>query len=179
MQMLIPKLAQADIWVFASPVYVDGITGPMKNLIDRMIPLMDSFMELQDGHCRKYPREGVKRGKAVLVSSCGFWEMDNFDPLIVHMKAICMNFAREFSGALLRPHAPVLMKAVEGGRENANNILEAVKEAGCQLVKDGAMATETLNIVSSDLLPIEKYIQASNRGYQQAVESLNKTNGGH
>ena len=35
MQMLIPKLGEADIWVFASPVYWENIPGPMKNLIDR------------------------------------------------------------------------------------------------------------------------------------------------
>lgn len=179
MQMLLPKLARADIWVFASPVYVDGISGPMKNLMDRMIPLMESAIELLDGHCRKSPREGVKRGKAVLVSSCGFWEMDNFDPLIVHMKAMCKNFGREFAGALLRPHGPVLMKAVEGMRKTANDILEAVKEAGCQLVRDGAMETETLNIVTRELLPLDKYVQASNRGYQQALKTLVKNNTHH
>ena len=27
----------------------------------------------------------------MLVSNCGFWEMDNFDPLLVHMKAVSKN----------------------------------------------------------------------------------------
>lgn len=31
MQMLLPKLAEADVLVLATPVYVDGVTGPMKN----------------------------------------------------------------------------------------------------------------------------------------------------
>jgi len=34
MQMLYPKLREADIMVFGAPVYCAGIPGPMKNLID-------------------------------------------------------------------------------------------------------------------------------------------------
>lgn len=44
--------------------------------------------------------------KMVLVSNCGFWEMDNFDPLLVHLKALCRNAEAEFVGALLRLHGP-------------------------------------------------------------------------
>lgn len=50
MQMLYPK-SGADVTVFASPLYVDGISGPMKNLIDRMIPTLQPFIELRNGHC--------------------------------------------------------------------------------------------------------------------------------
>jgi len=37
MQMLLPKITEADALVLATPVYVDGVTGPMKNLLDRII----------------------------------------------------------------------------------------------------------------------------------------------
>ena len=47
MKMLYPKIAEADVMVFAIPVYVDGVTGPMKNLIDdRMIPLRISLLRI-------------------------------------------------------------------------------------------------------------------------------------
>jgi len=39
MALLLEKLAEADIWVFATPLYWDGVTGPLKNLFDRMLPL--------------------------------------------------------------------------------------------------------------------------------------------
>jgi len=38
MNMLLPKIREADIMVFAIPVYVEGVTGTMKNLIDRKLP---------------------------------------------------------------------------------------------------------------------------------------------
>jgi multimeric flavodoxin WrbA len=48
MKMLYLKIADADVIVFASPVYADGITGSMKNLIDRIIPGLQPFFELRD-----------------------------------------------------------------------------------------------------------------------------------
>ena len=60
MQMVLAKLREADIWVFGTPVYVDGVSGPMKNLMDRMLPLLQPFIELRDGHCRHPKREGAK-----------------------------------------------------------------------------------------------------------------------
>jgi multimeric flavodoxin WrbA len=173
MTMLYPKLRQADIWVFATPVYVDGVTGPVKNLLDRIIPLVEPFIELRDGHCRHSLREGTKEGKIVLVSNCGFWEMDNFNPLLIQIKAACKNVTREFAGALLRPHGAVLMPMMEMGAP-VNDIFEAAKEAGRQLVRDSEMSSENLNIVSRELMPLEMYLQSANQKFQQALDALEK-----
>jgi len=40
-ETLLPKIRQANILVFAFPLYVDGMPGPMKNLVDRLIALLD------------------------------------------------------------------------------------------------------------------------------------------
>ena len=150
MQMLYPKLREADIWVLATPVYVDGLSGPMKNLLDRGIPLVQPTFELRDGHCRHPLREGSRRGQVVLVSNCGFWEPDNFDPLIVHVKASCKNLNREFAGALVgRMARPCVLcemgLAVDG-------IFQAAQETGRQLIRDRKMSPETLGgIVSREL----------------------------
>jgi multimeric flavodoxin WrbA len=45
MKQILPKMQQADIIVFAAPVYVDGMPGPMKNLVDRLLPLLEPFFD--------------------------------------------------------------------------------------------------------------------------------------
>ena len=170
MNMLYPKIREADILVFATPVYVWGVSGPMKNLMDRLPPLALPFIELRDGHCRHPPREGTKHGKVVLVSNCGFWEMDNFDPLLVHMKAVCKNTGMEFAGALLRPHGGGLRRMVEMGLP-LDDIFEAAKEAGRQLLENGKMSPETLKIVSRELMPLEMFIQVANATFQEALDA--------
>jgi multimeric flavodoxin WrbA len=168
MEQLVPALRAADVWVLATPVFVDGMTGPLKSLLDRMIPLLQPFVELRDGHCRHPLGEGSKKGKIALVSNCGFWEMDNFDPLLVHLEAICRNSDRDFAGALLRPHGPALRVMLKRGFP-VKDVLEAAKEAGRQLVQDGEMAAQTLGTVSRELMPMGVYVENLNRRFQQAL----------
>ncbi|MGD2251986.1 MAG: flavodoxin family protein [Anaerolineales bacterium] len=159
MQMLHPELCEADVWVMATPVYVSGMTGPLKNLIDRiLIPLGEPNVELRDGHCHHPMRKEVKRGAVILVSTCGYWELDNFDLLLAQMKAFCDHAEREFAGALLRPHGPVLRAMVKQGAQ-VSDILEAAREAGQQMGENQQMAVETLAKVSRPLLPLEAYLR--------------------
>ncbi|PAV12481.1 iron-sulfur protein [Methanosarcina spelaei] len=173
MNLLYPRIDAADVIVFATPVYVDGVTGPMKNLMDRIIPLVQPFFELRDDHCRHPGRGEAKARKLVLVSNCGFWEKDNFDPLIVHMKAICKNLSAEFSGALLRPHGEAIAGMLEMGAP-IGDIFEAAKEAGRQLAKEQKISQETLDIVSRELLPKDMYIQIVNQYFQQCLDEVEK-----
>ena len=158
MQMLHSELLEADIWVFATPVYVGGMTGPLKNLIDRiLIPLGLAETEIVNGHSRHKMREGIKRGKIVLVSNSGYWEKDNFDLLIGQMKAVADHAEWEYAGALVRPHGEA-MKSMMKTPGVIDDIFEAAKEAGRQLVKNGEMKPETLDIVRRVLLPLEQYV---------------------
>jgi len=171
MQTLYPRLREADIWVFATPVYVDGVSGPMKNLLDRTISLMRPFYELRDGHCRHPMREEVNGGQVVLVSSCGFWEMDNFEPLVMHLKAACKNWEREFAGALLRPHGPQLRRLLKKGK-SVEDVFEAAREAGHQLVRDGEISSETLGLVGRKLVSRGEHVDSLNRGFRRALDAL-------
>jgi len=170
METLLEKMGESEIWVFATPVYVDGISGPLKNLLDRAIPLVYPFIELREGHCRHPRRESVKTNKLVLVSNCGFWEMDNFDPLLIHMKAVCKNIGLEFSGALLRPEGPAL-KAMLDMEAPVSDILDAAREAGHQLIQNGRMSPDTLNAVSREILPLDMYRQVANEKFQKDLEA--------
>lgn len=171
MEMLLPKLVEADIHVFATPVYVDGIAGSLKCLWERTVPLANPFFELSNGHCFKRRRNDSDTGKAVLVSSCGYWEMDNFDPMLAHVKARCWNTNRVFAGALLRPHSFALKILTSKGIP-INDIFEAAREAGHQLVKEGEMSSQTLSVISRPLMPLEEYVQNMNQLYQQALDTL-------
>ncbi|MFW9988813.1 MAG: flavodoxin family protein [Candidatus Odinarchaeota archaeon] len=171
MQMLLPKILKADVLVFATPLYCDGINGAMKNLWDRLIPLCLPNFELRNGHCRHPLRKEIKLVKAILVSNCGFWELDNFDPMINHMKAFCKNTQWEFVGALLRPHGHVLRAMMEMGL-NVNVILDAAKEAGRQLMKDGSISIEILNSISRQLIPLEMFLQEVNKYTEKQIDTL-------
>jgi multimeric flavodoxin WrbA len=169
MAAVLPELIGADVLVLATPVYVDGMTGPMKNFLDRIIPIGEPFIELREGHCRHPGRGTVEDGKLVLVSSCGFWELDNFDPLLAHVKAVGKNIGRAFAGALLRPHGAALRAMKEQGAP-VGDIFEAAEDAGRQLVRDGCISAEMQSVVSRELLPLQQYIDISNRYMRNALD---------
>lgn len=171
MKLLYPKIEEADVFVFASPVYVDFVNGSMKNVIDRMLPRLMPFIEIRNGHCRHPQRSDQKAQKMLLVSNSGFWEMDNFDPLILFMKAFCRNASTEFAGALLRPHGPALAGMLEMGAP-VGDILEAANNAGHQLIDKGSIAQETLDNVSRELMSRDEYLQFVNGFFQQSLDSL-------
>lgn len=164
MQTLLPKFKEADVIVWASPVYYAGITGPLKNLMDRQLPL------------HIFGESSGKRQKVVLVSSCGFWDISMFDPLVAQMKAL---YARpggntEFAGALLRPGADPMRDMMKGdGAVVLESIFEAAKEAGIQLVKEGKIPEEILKEVSKKLMPEREYEKAANAMMEQINKSIN------
>ena len=166
MAELLPKLASADVWVLASPVYWYGISGPMKNLLDRMIPLIYPQLELREGHCRYSLNEGVKSGKLVLISSCAFWELDTFEPMMNQIMSISKCVQREFAGALLRPHG-ALFKYMLKTDESLKDILVAAKTAGHELVEDGKISQDSMVGVSGVMMMRDKYIDMINQNFER------------
>lgn len=174
MQEVLPKLDAADVWVIASPLYVDGVSGTMKALMDRIIPLAEPWIELRDDHCR-HPQRNKRevRRKLALVSNSGFWELDNFDSMVQHMKAVCKNMDADYAGALLRPHGGGLRNMLKMGMP-MDDILQAAKDAGRQLIEEGVMAQATLDIVSRELMPRDMYLEGAKAAMAERLEKGTK-----
>ena len=158
MEPILDKMASADIVVIGTPVYVDGMTGPMKVLLDRSIPLLHGRFEIRDDHCRHPLRKHVKRGKVVLVSVSGFTELDNFDPLITHMKAMCKNMNREYVGAIIRPAAHIF-PILEKQKVPVEDVYAGIRAAGVELIESGAFSKDTLKTIQRELVPREMVVQ--------------------
>ena len=168
MQWLLPKMNDADVLVYATPLYSYGMNGQMKNLIDRMIVLAEPFMEVVEGRSRHIAGDGEKPRKIVLVSNCGLWGIDNFDPLVVHVKKLCQDPPMEYAGALLRPHGEALRAMLDMGAP-VGDIIDAAREAGRQFIVEGKMSQTTLDVISRDLLPVEVYVKMANEQFRRVM----------
>ncbi len=171
MDELLPKIKDADIIVFATPLYWDGVTGLMKMFMDRMTPLGKPYLEIIDGRSRHPVREGYAHGKLVLVSTCGFFEEINFEPMLDHMKAVATNMRREFAGALLRPNAMSIEPAIHF-KVPLDDIFEAAESAGRELMEDGKMAKETLATVGREFFPLEQVVEQANRYFKKILDKV-------
>jgi multimeric flavodoxin WrbA len=163
MQMLRPKLADADVIVWASPVYYSGITGPLKNIMDRQLPI------------HVLGQMSPKKQKAVLVSTCSAWELSTFDPLLLHINAVYSkpDGGSDFAAALLRPMAEGMSEMIKAGETGlVEGIFQAAKDAGRQFVKDGRVSKETQAIISRPLMPRDAYNKAAEAMAEQIKKSM-------
>jgi multimeric flavodoxin WrbA len=162
MQMLYPKLREADILVLATPVYIP-LPGEMQNLINRLCPLIEPILTRQDGRTRAKFHDDVNISKIVLVSTCGWWEMGNFGTVLRIAEEIAKNASVEFAGAILRPHAYLMAE----NKEKAKKVIEALRKAGHELVKKERMSKSLLEVISQPLISEEEYKRRLNEDYEK------------
>jgi hypothetical protein len=54
------------------------------------------------------------------------------------------------------------------------DVLDAAKEAGRQLIQDGKMRAETLATVSRELIPRDVYLERANQIFQEDIDEAEK-----
>jgi len=150
MQMLYLKLREADTLVLATPVYIP-LPGAMQDVINRLCPLIEPLLESREGRTRARFRDDVKIQRIGLLSTGGWWEVDNMATVVRIAEELAEDASVPFAGALLRPHA-FLMKDKGELTADGRAVLEAARKAGRELVKEGAMAEEILAAVSRPLI---------------------------
>lgn len=162
MQKVHEALNNADILVLASPVYVGGLTGPLKNLLDRFLVRASPYIVNKNGHNSHNANRAINSNsikKIMLVSNCGFHELDNFDAILTHARLIAELFHCEFAGALLRPHGPAMRFLP---KKLISKVLSAAKMAGQELIQIGRISESTAQNVSKELIDKRKYVLAVN-----------------
>jgi multimeric flavodoxin WrbA len=150
MQLLYPKLKEADILVLATPVYIP-LPGDMQNIINRLCPLLDPVLEFRKGRTRARLRKDVRIRSIALVSTSGWWEKGNFGTVVRIVKEFAEDAGVKFAGAVLRPHAHA-MRWRRDLTQDGKAVLDAVRTAGYELVKDSAMREEILCAISRPLI---------------------------
>jgi multimeric flavodoxin WrbA len=151
---LYPHLRAAETLVLATPIYIP-LPGDMQNIINRLVPLLDPCLRFEEGRTRARTRADVSLRRVVVVATSGWWEKENLE-LVVHIgRELALNGNMEFAGSVLRPHA-FLMRHEGKLTDEGQDVVAAARQAGIELVRDGAMREETLDAVSRPLIAEEE-----------------------
>jgi multimeric flavodoxin WrbA len=154
MQFLYPKLKEADTLVLATPVYIP-LPGGRQNVINRLCPLVKPLLETRESRTRARFHEDVRIRRIALVSTGGWWEKGNFGTVVRIVEELAEGASVGFAGAVLRPHA-FLMKERGELTADGKTVLNAVRSAGQELQREGAMSKETLAAISRPLISEEE-----------------------
>lgn len=155
MGQVIEKLLWADVTVWSFPLYYFSVPGPLKNLIDRQLPMVLPFMAEDGGetgsgsHPTRYDMSGKK---TVVISTCGFYTAEgNYDGVRSLFDHECGrgNYTALFCGQGELFHYPAL-------RQRTEEYLGYVRQAGAEYVA-GGISTETEEKLSQLLFPREVF----------------------
>lgn len=89
MASVLENMLWADVILWSFPLYYFSVPGPLKNLIDRQLPMNLPFMSADSesgGHPSRYD---MSKKRHVVISTCGFYtaqgNYDGVDALFTHM----------------------------------------------------------------------------------------------
>ena len=172
MAELLRKLAGADIVVFATPLYVDNVSGIMKNFMDRFMPLADPHFEKDEQGQYRHVKGIEKAPKIVVISNCGFPEQDHFQVLRLLFRRIARNL-----------HSEVIAEIYRGGGEilQVDHLIlkpliwkyrKLLKKAGREVVEHLQLSEQTMEELEKPIIPHELYINGANKEWDKQLAHI-------
>ncbi|MCP4133740.1 MAG: flavodoxin family protein [bacterium] len=160
MPELLSKFLAADAAVFASPLYIDNVSGMMKTFMDRLfMPIEDPRFEKDEefGECR-HIRLYDKLPKMVAMATCGSPEQSHFQALRVLYRRIARNFNLDLAAEIYRGGGSVLFREGTGLESYAEQYKELVREAGREFAVQSKFSNETIDKLEQPVLPGDDYV---------------------
>jgi len=149
---VIADLLWADVIIWSFPLYYFSVPGPLKNLIDRQLPMVLPFMS-RDSSFGSHPSRYNMSGKQhVVISTCGFYTPDgNYDGVTAMFDHICG--AGRYSTIFCGQGELFRVKELRGRTEEYLSIVTA---AGKEFA-NGGISRETQHKLSQLLFPRETF----------------------
>lgn len=163
---LFPKWLAADLVVYATPLYHYTLTGTMKLFIERTLPVVEPFIVFRDGLSSHPTRQPTPA--AVFLSVAAFPEPSVFEGLSAYVRLLQrLGVLPELLAEIYRPASGALDSPAFAA--SCRDILDAVTDAGAQLVRDRRVAPETLARIGQPIGDPQALATAANHFWNRAI----------
>jgi multimeric flavodoxin WrbA/putative sterol carrier protein len=163
---LLEKVKEADILVFATPLYDFNMTASMKAFQERLLPCADPHM-IKDGEIYRHPGRDDRERKMVLVSNCGFPEVSHFDGLRRIFRQFGDSGKTDLVGEILMPAGELLQQEVF--KPKVQPVMDAVYRAGVEVVRDGRVSKGTETVIQTPILPADQMAAMANAYFDSCL----------
>jgi multimeric flavodoxin WrbA len=158
---IFPKWLEADIAVYASPLYHYSVNAEMKAFIERTLPSLLPYFK-REGERTVHPLRG-RRPAVVLLSVAGFPEDSVFDALSFWAKK---TFGRSgLLAEIYRPGSESLLRSWK-----LEDILDATEQAGREIVEQRSVTEDTMARITQPLIAPEIMAAISNCFWQTVID---------
>ncbi len=139
MTMFRKKYREADLVIFASPLYIFNVTGILKTFMDRLLPILKPYMLLNEQGNTMHPDRFPEAGEQgfVVFSASGFPDIKhNFDGLTGMFRAWnSHNENTHLMGEFYMPASEMIVQPVYESRKEL--IKDLCIKAGKQIIEKG------------------------------------------
>jgi multimeric flavodoxin WrbA len=161
-EVLFDKYLQADLVVLASPIYHATMNARMKLLVERTLPMMDPLAEM--GEAGGSPHRFDQMPRVVTLSVCGYWDQTMFQALSLTWRLI---LAGDLIAEIYR-HSSEFLSMPEF-QPQIQAVLDAVAQAGEEVVRQGKVNLATQAALTQDLAPGETLARLSREFWSQGA----------
>ncbi|WP_147820902.1 flavodoxin family protein [Salidesulfovibrio onnuriiensis] len=151
METIIPKMQEADILVFACPVYFDSLPSNMQKMIERLRVTLDARFEFRNGRTYHLKRDGTPKTVVNLLTA-GNPERESFTSTSRVLARIIDNMGWTPAGTVAFPASHLLATEPERLAEQLN----AVAMCGREIVSKGEINAETLQAANRQYIDSPK-----------------------
>jgi multimeric flavodoxin WrbA len=169
-QPLVNKFAQADIAVFATPVYADGITAITKMFMERLRPVLNPQFEQDPNNETRHTSRIENPTKLVILSSCGYPEMSHFQVITHHFERFARNLNTQIIAKIYRSQAELLPQQHPETAKIVDTYLQNVARAAEEIAKNLTISEQTKEALSQPLITKRQYLMAANMSIEKMLK---------
>ncbi|MHC4160262.1 MAG: flavodoxin family protein [Planctomycetota bacterium] len=169
MPKLIKKFMASEIVVFATPLYIDNISGLMKMFMDRLIQFVEPhFEKAPDGqyrHRKRFP----KYPKFAVIANGHMPEQSIFDVLRLLFRRLARNMHTELVAEIYRPTGGLLRSEDVMFKAVIKEYKQLLRKAGSELVTEGKFTEQTAELLEKQLMEPDKYAEYANERWDNML----------
>ena len=155
---LYQKWQESDLVVYATPLYNYAVNATLKAFIERTLPSLEPFFEICDGRMLHPLRHKIPA--VVLLSVSGMPDEGHFTPVSEHFNYMLASPGRKLVAEIYRPAAEAMTNPFL--KEKSNDILDATKQAGRELVQSLTIGPETMARIRQPIVEPEIFAVMAN-----------------
>ena len=160
MHELSEKYLGADVTIFATPLYIDNVSGLMKTFMDRLyMPIVQPGYEKDpEFHECRHLRNHEILPRMVVLSAGGNPEQSNFQVLRLLFRRIARNFDLELAAEIYRGGGSIMLRDGSGMESLAEQYKELLRKAGREFVQKSELSGETKALLEQAVMPGADYV---------------------
>ncbi len=167
------KVRDADLVVYASPLYHFGMYSKLKTYMERTLFTLEPYLvEMEGGTTHPHRKEWKRKNNFVaVIGVCGFPEVKHFDQFSAHFHMVSASHMPEGAkiiAEIYRPASEALK--IFMFKKETERVLKETFDAGVQIIKNGFVKKQTLANISRIKMDTDEFRENANMFWDLCIK---------